>query len=287
MKSVLITGCTPGGIGHVLAKEYHARGLQVFATARKKEVLSDLTALGIETLQLDVSQTDSVKAARDAVASITGGTLNILVNNAGLGKPPGCSVPATDLDLDDVKTVYEANVFGPMRMVQEFAPLLIASSEGRIVNIGSMAGIMPVPFGSAYNSSKAALHAYSNTLRLEMAPFNVQVTTVVTGGVNTSIYEKERPMKASSIYSPIADVVAGGRISLEAMITAETYAKHLVSKTLKRSVAAWMWEGSGAWICWTIDKLFGRTAFDWMFSWSMGLYKLKSIVVADKKKKAD
>ncbi|KAJ7607315.1 NAD(P)-binding protein [Roridomyces roridus] len=286
MKSVLITGCTPGGIGHALAKEYHARGLQVFATARKKEVLSDLAALGIETLQLDVSQTDSVKAARDAVASITGGTLNIRVNNAGLG----CSVPATDLDLDDVKTVYEANVFGPMRMVQEFASLLIASSEGRIVNIGSMAGIMPVPFGSAYNSSKAALHAYSNTLRLEMAPFNVQVTTVVTGGVNTSIYAKERPIKDSSIYSPIADVVAGGRIprsQVEAMITAETYAKHLVSKTLNRSVSAWMWEGSGAWICWTIDKVFGRTAFDWMFSWSMGLYKLKSIVVADNKKKRD
>lgn len=80
-------------------------------------------------------------------------------------------MPATDLDVDHVKGMFDINVFGVMRMVQEFVPLLIASGNGRIVNIGSIAGVMPYPFGSAYNASKAALHSYGNTLRLELAPF--------------------------------------------------------------------------------------------------------------------
>jgi short-subunit dehydrogenase len=67
--------------------------------------------------------------------------------------------------------MFEVNLFGVMRMVQEFAPLLIASGDGRIVNIGSITGVMPYPFGSTYNASKAALHSYGNTLRLELAPF--------------------------------------------------------------------------------------------------------------------
>ncbi|KAJ7161057.1 hypothetical protein C8R46DRAFT_358947 [Mycena filopes] len=81
-KTVLVTGCSPGGIGHELAKEYHSRGLRVIASARRPEALTDLATLGLETLQLDVTTTDSVRAARDHVALLTGGTLDILVNNA-------------------------------------------------------------------------------------------------------------------------------------------------------------------------------------------------------------
>lgn len=67
--------------------------------------------------------------------------------------------------------MFDVNLFGVMCMVQEFIKLLIASGDARIVNIGSIAAIMPYPFGSAYNASKAALHSYGNTLRLELAPF--------------------------------------------------------------------------------------------------------------------
>ncbi|KAJ7607364.1 hypothetical protein FB45DRAFT_429960 [Roridomyces roridus] len=224
MKTVLITGCTPGGIGHALAKEYHTQGLRVFATARRQEVLADLASQGVETLQLDVCDDESVKTAREAVAAITGGTLDILVNNAGQG---ATGVPSIDLEMDDIKRMYEVNLFGAMRMVKEFAPLLIAGGDGRIVNIGSVVGIVPLPFNSSvYNSSKAALHAYGNTLRLELAPFNVQVTTVITGGVQTKIWESAacRPLKPTSIYTPIADMIAKLYTSeyVQNMMTAET-----------------------------------------------------------------
>ncbi|KAJ7607363.1 NAD(P)-binding protein [Roridomyces roridus] len=274
MKTVLITGCTPGGIGHALAKEYHTQGLRVFATARRPDVLADLAAQGVETLQLDV----------EAVAAITGGTLDILVNNAGQGN----TGPSIDLEMDEVKQLYEVNVFGVMRMVQEFAPLLIASGDGRIVNIGSLVGIVPLPFNSsAYNSSEAALHAYGNTLRLELAPFNVQVTTVITGGVQTNIWESAavKPLKPTSIYAPIADIITKRFSSeeVQTMMTAEAYAKYVVSQSLRRSVRAWLWHGTDSWIVWLIDAFRHRTGFDAVCWKRSGLHELKAHLAEDTK----
>jgi 1-acylglycerone phosphate reductase len=73
--------------------------------------------------------------------------------------------------MEVVRALYELIVFAPMCMVQEFLPLLIASGKGCVVNNGSVAGIMPIPFTVAYNSSKAALHSFGDTLRIELAPF--------------------------------------------------------------------------------------------------------------------
>ena len=93
--------------------------------------------------------------------------VDILINNAGVSVPRPC----LDLEIETtVKTIFEANVFGVMRVVQAVAPLLIAS-EGTIVNIGSIAPVVPLVFGGAYNASKAALHAYADCLRMELAPF--------------------------------------------------------------------------------------------------------------------
>jgi 1-acylglycerone phosphate reductase len=75
------------------------------------------------------------------------------------------------LEIEKVNAIFDVNLYGPMRMVKEFAVMLIASGDGRIVQIGSTAAVIPVPFSSVYNASKAALHAYSNTIRVELAPF--------------------------------------------------------------------------------------------------------------------
>ncbi|KAJ7607360.1 NAD(P)-binding protein [Roridomyces roridus] len=281
MKTVLITGCSPGGIGHELAREYHSKGCRVIATARRREALLELALAlgdGLETFELDVTDVTSIRAVRDAVASMTGGTLDVLVNNAG----QGYSVPATDVDMDEVKAVFDVNVFGVMSMVQEFAPLLIASGDGRIVNIGSISGIMPYPFGSAYNASKAALHAYGNTLRLEMAPFNVQVTTILTGGVksNISSHKNRRLVGPDSIYAPIADILAERRVarSQSGAMPTSIYAKHIVEGTLRPRVRPWIWKGSFSFFCWFIDTFVGRTGFDWLFSWNFGLHALRDIL---------
>lgn len=82
------------------------------------------------------------------------------------------------MHLEDVRNLFETNVIAPIAMVQAFAPMLIASGDGRIVQLGSIAGFANIPFGAAYNMSKAALMSLSNTLRVEMAPFNVKVVHV-------------------------------------------------------------------------------------------------------------
>lgn len=113
------------------------KGLRVFATARNIESISDLSDLGIETLSLDVTNDESIRKARELVQEKTGGGLNYLVNNAGRNY----TVPGVEIDLEEVRGLFETNVFAVMRMCQEFTPLLI-EARGTIVQIGSVAGVM-------------------------------------------------------------------------------------------------------------------------------------------------
>ena len=114
---------------------------------------------------------------KSQIVDRTGGSLDFLVNNAGRNY----TVPALDIDFEEVQGVFDSNVFAVMRLCQAFAPLLI-QSKGIIINIGSVSAEIPYVFGSVYNASKAALHTYSDTLRVELAPLEVKVIVVVTGG---------------------------------------------------------------------------------------------------------
>ena len=129
--------CSPGGIGNALAREFHSKGLRVFATARKTETISDLSDLGIEALSLEVHKPESIKTLKSVVEERSGGTLDFLVNNAGRNY----TVPGLDVDFEEVIDLFNVNVFAVMRMCQEFAPLLIRA-KGVIIQIGSLSGIM-------------------------------------------------------------------------------------------------------------------------------------------------
>ena len=161
-KSVLITGCTPGGIGQSLALEFHSHGYRVFATARSPSTISSLAALGIETLALELQDPQTIISLQSQIFSLTNGRgLDILINNAGKNN----IMPAMDLDMDEVQKTFDVNVFGVMRMCRAFGPMVV-QAKGIIVMIGSLAAITPYVFGSSYNASKAALHAYSDTLNV-------------------------------------------------------------------------------------------------------------------------
>ncbi|TDL22590.1 NAD-P-binding protein [Rickenella mellea] len=261
-RTVLITGCSVGGIGHALAEEFHAKGLQVIATARRMDAMEQLAKKGIETLELDVTNAESIRKVHGRVAEMTYGRLDILVNNA------------------EVKAVFEVNLFAVMAMVQAFSGLLVASGDGRIVNIGSIAGVMPYPFGSVYNASKAALHAYGDTLRLELAPLGIKVITIVTGGVASNIANNPRYILPSSMYEPISEIYAERRArrSQQGALPTSTYAQRVVAQTLKRSPVAWFWTGSFSRICWFLSTFGSRRAFDWLFSWNFGLNILRDKV---------
>lgn len=243
-KSVLITGCSPGGIGHALALEFKRKDFRVFATARKAETISNLAEQGIETLSLEVTNDESIVTLKAEIESRTNSSLDILVNNAGRNY----TVPALDVEMDEIRDTFEANVFAVMRMCQVFAPLLIRA-KGTIVQIGSLAGIMPYVFGSPYNASKAALHSYSDTLRVELAPFGVRVVTVFTGGVTSNISRTHRTLPDDSIYLPLAEEYERRQTHSQAnAIPNEQYARSVVSQVLGYRSRDTIWEGGKSWL---------------------------------------
>ncbi|TFY68292.1 hypothetical protein EVG20_g3621 [Dentipellis fragilis] len=285
-KTVLITGCSTGGIGHALALEFKSKGYRVFATARNPKSMGDLSEKGIETLVLDVTKLESVKAAREKVAELTGGSLNILVNNAGAAS----MIPATDLNIDEAKKLFDVNLFGIMAMVKEFVHLLIASRDGRIVNIGSVAGLLPLPYGSIYNASKAALHSYGDTLRVELAPFGIQVITIATGGVKTNIVDSlannaaKTDLPPDSLYQPIADLYHKLLVSHQNadVVPAEDYARRVVKEVIRPKLGIWLWAGSFAQILWFCTTFLPKWALASMVNSDSGLPELAKKVKAQK-----
>lgn len=143
-KSVLITGCSAGGIGFALASAFQQRGLHVFATARTLSKMADLEKLpNVTLLSLDVTSSSSIAAAVDSVRTKTGGTLDYLVNNSG----GGLFMPVLDTDVDEARRMFEVNIFGVLAVTQAFAPLVIAA-KGTVVNNSSIAGCVSPPFMS-------------------------------------------------------------------------------------------------------------------------------------------
>ncbi|KAF7363985.1 Short chain dehydrogenase reductase [Mycena sanguinolenta] len=255
---------------------------RVFATTRRLESMQDLSARGIETLALDVTDIEAIRRVRDDIAIKTGGKLDVLVNNAWAirqinGWPEfhnlleAYAVAATDMDMAAVRALYELNVFAPMCMVQEFIHLLISSSQARIVNIGSLSGITPVPFSAAYNTSKAALHAFGNTLRVELAPFNISVVTVVTGGVQSNIV-KPNSIPEHSLYKSMEKVYQEKRINMSQnnATPAGEYARIVVAETKKANPRGWLWAAHQSTVVWFIDTFLPRGFMTWMMARMFG-----------------
>ncbi|RAK98017.1 SDR family oxidoreductase [Aspergillus ibericus CBS 121593] len=258
-KSVLITGCSPGGIGNSLAREFHRNGLRVFATAREAKTIEDLASIGVETLSLTVDDEESVRQCFVEVKTRLGEKgLDYLVNNAGRNY----TVPAMEAELSEVRATFETNLFAVISICKTFLPLLI-EAKGTIVQIGSVAGVIPYVFGSVYNASKAALHSFSDSLRVELAPFGVNVTTVVTGGVQSRIARIQRTLAPNSIYAPIEDEY-NRRVthSQDGAMPNAAYARSVVTQVLYGSAPwrwvwpwaqgrkSWIWEGNKSWLIW-------------------------------------
>ncbi len=169
----LVTGCSTG-IGRATAIELTERGYDVIATARRPEVLDDLKVF--RTLALDVDSDGSVAAAfADA------GPIDVLVNNAGFGVDGAIET----VPLDEVRRMFETNVFGSVRMIQAFLPPMRERGSGAIVNVTSTAGIASPPLGGFYAGSKFALEAISEALHLEVGHFGVRVFVIEPGVIVT------------------------------------------------------------------------------------------------------
>ncbi|MCJ1243285.1 hypothetical protein MMC30_000482 [Trapelia coarctata] len=288
-KSILITGCSPGGIGHALAREFHARGLRVFPTARKAETVSDLAELGMECLSLTVDDPESVEACYKEVARLVGSNgLDYLFNNAGRNY----TMPALDISLPEVQLTFATNLFSIMHINATFTPLLLLS-HGTYIHTGSVAAILPYVFGAVYNASKAALHAYCNTLRVEMAPFDVKVLTIVTGGVKSNIARTERVLPEGSLYKGIEGIYERRqKHSQEVGMDTEVYAREVVREVLGEgwSLGRWwrngeVWAGAKWRFVWwgeVLDRWVPGGVYGPAIGWMFGLGALKGGVAKKK-----
>jgi 1-acylglycerone phosphate reductase len=284
-KSVLITGCSPGGIGYSLAQTFHSHGLRVFATARSAKTLFSLSSLGIETFSLSVDSESSIQSCLAEVTTLTKGRgLDFLVNNAGRNY----TMPALDVDMDQIRATFETNLFSIMRLVQVFSDLLI-QAQGTIVMIGSLAAVLPYVFGSVYNASKAALHAYSNTLRVELEPLGVKVITIVTGGVQSRISRVGRVLPENSYYSELEEQYKRRQgHSQEGAMPNDEYAKSVVRQVLpgagpwpwrwllSDARKRWIWEGNKSLQVWLLSGGWTWSGiFDWYMARMFQLWRLR------------
>jgi NAD(P)-dependent dehydrogenase (short-subunit alcohol dehydrogenase family) len=178
--AILITGCSTG-IGRAAAEHLAAKGLLVHATARRTESIADLEPIGCRTLQLDVLDEASMRAAVDAVQN-EHGAVGALVNNAGYAVSGAIEV----VPLEDVRKEFETNLFGYIRMAQLVLPGMRRRGAGRIVNISSLAGRVTMPGAGAYAASKYAIEAMSDALRFEVRGFGVRVSVIEPGPIKSA-----------------------------------------------------------------------------------------------------
>jgi NADP-dependent 3-hydroxy acid dehydrogenase YdfG len=182
-KTVLITGCS-SGIGHETARHLAGTGWTVYATARRTEVIADLADAGCRTLALDVTDEASMSAAVSAVEEAEG-AVDVLVNNAGYSQ----SGAIETVPLDLVRSQFETNVFGLIRMSQLVLPGMRRAGWGRIVNISSMGGRLTFPGGGIYHATKHAVEAISDAMRFELRGFGIGVVAIEPGLIITRFGE--------------------------------------------------------------------------------------------------
>lgn len=253
-RSVLITGCSDGGLGAALAIEFHKNGFHVYATARNPSKMKHLASRGVETLTLDVLDDASIKACVAKVPS-----LDILVNNAGAAYP----MPIVDMDIVEAKKLFDLNVWSCIAVTQAFMPALLEGTNAMVVNNTSLAASSPLPFNGAYNPSKAALAMFTAMLRMELEPFGITAVDLRTGQVLSNFGENvaaanSMTLPPNSIYNPAREVVEK-TLRQEGIagqgITAQEWAKGVVKDLMKSKPPAVIWRGKMAWIAWLATML--------------------------------
>ncbi|GGZ02849.1 SDR family oxidoreductase [Pseudoduganella plicata] len=214
MKTVLITGCS-SGFGLEIARYFLERDWNVVATMRRPADGILPSSPRLRVIPLDVTDPDSIERALAAA-----GPIDVLVNNAGIGALGALEGTA----MSTVRTLFETNALGPIALTQAVLPQFRLRQAGVIVNVTSSVTLLPLPLLSAYTASKAAVNAFTESLALEVAQFNVRCHLVLPGrSPETRFGENARPHMDGAIpdaYASFAKQVFDGR----AQSTAVTHA---------------------------------------------------------------
>ena len=241
---VLITGCS-SGIGRALADAFKGAGYRVFAAARKGADLERLAAADFTAVKLDVNDAADIARASERIRA-EAGRLDVLINNAGYG----AMGPLLDGGAEGMRQQFETNVFSLVELTRACFPLLRAS-RGLVVNIGSISSVLVTPFAGTYCASKAAVHALSDALRMELAPFAIDVMEVQPGAIASSFGSNasqaaEQLLNESSPWWPLRDGIrARANASQDKPTPASEFAADLLAAVQRSKRPALLRLGNG------------------------------------------
>ncbi len=177
-KVILITGGS-SGIGKSIGEFLHEKGYTVFGTSRTPEKVQ---GSAFPLVALDVRDAQSIKSAVAEVIA-KAGTIDVLVNNAGVG----ITGPIEEIPTDEMRNNFETNLFGPIEVMKAVLPHMRAQKSGLIINVTSIAGYMGLPYRGIYSASKGALELITEALRMEVKGFGITITSVAPGDFATNI----------------------------------------------------------------------------------------------------
>lgn len=282
MPDAVVTGASTG-IGRAAVKVLTGHGWRVFAGVRKRADANSLRQeFGDKVVPLlfDVTEASAVRAAADEVRAKLGGqTLKGLVNNAGMGS----GGPLMHQPLEEIRRVFEVNVFGAVTVSQAFIPLLgadktLSGEPGRIVNITSVGGRLAPPFIGDYVMSKHALEAFTDSLRRELMLYGIDVIAIGPGAVVTPIWDKAEKTDATPYaktdYAPILKkfldyFISEGRKGLPPERVGEAIYNALTASKPKARYAV----VQKALVNWTIPRLLPKRTLDGIIAKQLGLVR--------------
>jgi NAD(P)-dependent dehydrogenase (short-subunit alcohol dehydrogenase family) len=175
----LVTGAS-SGIGEETARLLHQAGFTTYAVARRVDRMAALEKVGVHTFAMDVTDDASMVAGINRIV-VDNGRIDVLVNNAGYGSYGAVE----DVPIDEARRQFEVNVFGLARLTQLVTPTMREQGAGRIINVSSIGGKFYEPLGAWYHATKFAVEGFSDSLRLELAPFGIRVVIIEPGPIIT------------------------------------------------------------------------------------------------------
>lgn len=179
MSIILVTGAS-SGIGKAAARALLQQGHTVYVAARRLEAMQELQALGAIPLRMDITSEADVSNVVEQITRQNGG-VDVLINNAGFGMYG--SVEETSID--DARYQFDVNLFGMARLTQLLIPSMRTQKKGVIINVSSMGGKIYTPLGAWYHATKHAVEGWSDSLRIELKPFGIDVVVIEPGIIAT------------------------------------------------------------------------------------------------------
>lgn len=262
-KIILITGAS-SGLGKDFALQLLKEGHIVYGAARRIDKMNDIESAGGKAIEMDVTNEEQIKAAVKTIINEQG-KIDVLINNAGYAVYGAVETVSTE----DAKRQFDVNIFGLANITKEVLPHMRKQNSGKIINISSMGGKMYTPMGAWYHATKHALEGWSDCLRLELQPFNIDVVIIEPGGIKTEfgdvLYDPMVSRSKGTPYESMANILAKttkemydkGKVSPPSVIT-NLIIKAINSKKPKTRYVA----GKFAKPMMFIRKYFGDRVFD-------------------------